>query len=89
MCTWGGISRGALILEISFQGAQLSSKEMPATGETVSITLITPGSKDTLNLEGKVIRGVWGQLDHGPVGKFSVRFNNTPVRLLSLLGSLK
>jgi hypothetical protein len=88
-CTWGATSLEAFILDISLEGAQLSAKEMPAVGESVSIALLMPVSKDLLNLEGKCIRRIWGQLDHGPVGKFSVRFNNTPLRLLSLVGSLK
>jgi hypothetical protein len=88
-CTWGGASREALIPDTSLQGAQLSSKQMPAIGDAVSITLIIPVSKDILNLEGKVLRGVRGHLDQGPACKFSVRFNNPPLRLLTLLGSRK
>jgi hypothetical protein len=88
-CTWGGIGREAFILDLSLKGAQLSSRQMPPVGEAISITLLVPLSKDLINLEGKVTRGIWGQLDHGPVGKFSVRFHNTPLRLMSLVASLK
>jgi hypothetical protein len=88
-CTWGGDSQDASILDLSLKGAQLSCKKMPAVGEAVSITLVHPLYNDILNLEGKALRGVRGHLDHGPVCKFSVRFDNTPLRLLSTLGSLK
>jgi hypothetical protein len=84
-----GLSRDAVLLDISLRGALLSSRFLPPKDDTVVITVRVPVSNDVLNLEGIVTRGVRGQSEHGAVGKLSVRFTSPPLELLSLIRSLK
>jgi hypothetical protein len=84
-----GLSREAVLLNISLRGALLSSRFLPPINDTVVLTVRMPASNDILNLEGKVTRGVRGQSEHGAVGKLSVRFAKPPLQLLSLISSLK
>jgi hypothetical protein len=87
--TYEGVSREAVVLNISLTGALLSSKFMPPIGADVGLTLKPTASKETLKAEGKVIRGGWGISDHGVVGKFGVRFSRTPPQLLTVVTKLK
>lgn len=68
--TYEGVSREAVVIDLSLKGALLSSKFMPPLGASVTLTMKLPSSKEPLKLEGKVIRGGWGMSDHGALGKF-------------------
>jgi len=84
--TYEGVSREAVVIDLSLTGALLSSKYMPPIGSHLSLSLRPPASKETLKLEAQVIRGGWGFSDHGAVGKFGVRFDhNHDPQLIALI----
>jgi hypothetical protein len=78
----------AVVLDISLNGAFLSSTHLPPTGSTVAIALKPPTSNHDLTLEGKVIRGTWAMSDHGKLGRFGIRFSHNSLDLIKLIGSL-
>lgn len=87
--TYEGVSREAVVINLSLNGAQLSSKFMPPLGASVALILKPPSLNEPLKLEGKVIRGGWGISDHGAIGKFGVRFNPPSSSLINLINTLK
>jgi len=87
--THEGVSREAVVINLSLNGAQLSSKFMPPLGASVALILKPPALSEPLKLEGKVIRGAWGISDHGAIGKFGVRFNPSSASLINLINMLK
>jgi hypothetical protein len=84
-----GNSYEAVLLDVSLTGAFLSSKCMPKIGESVTLKLKTPNSKNGIELVGKIIRGVWVVSDHGKLGRFSIRFSHTPLDLIMFINKLK
>lgn len=87
--TYEGVSREAVVINLSLKGALLSSKFMPPIGASVSLTMRPPASKDPVKLEGKVIRGGWGISDHGAIGKFGIRFGANSSTLIAMINKLK
>jgi len=87
--THEGVSREAVVIDLSFTGALLSSKSMPPIGSHVSVTLKPPAVKETIKLDAKVIRGGWGLSDHGTIGKFGIRFLQNRPQLMPLITKLK
>jgi hypothetical protein len=86
--TYEGVSREAVIIDLSLNGAYLASKFLPPTDSCVIITLKTPPSKNALTLEGKVIRGGSTISDHGSLSRFGIRFSHQSLELIGLLNSL-
>jgi hypothetical protein len=87
--TLEGVSREAVAIDLSLKGALLSSKIMPPIGAEITIILRPPGLKNGLRLEARVVRGGWGISDHGAIGKFGIRFRNTPPELMHLINKMK
>jgi hypothetical protein len=80
-----GVSRKAVVVDISLKGALLSSGFPPSKGACITIILQTPHLEQTLSLEGKVIREGWGLPDHGKMCQFGVLFNHAPLDLFKLI----
>ncbi|RPJ13510.1 MAG: PilZ domain-containing protein, partial [Desulfobacteraceae bacterium] len=78
----------AVIVDLSQKGAKLSSKFMPPAGSEIVTTIRSNQLENELKLYGKVLRGARVMTDHGNMGRFVVRFHNTPLDLISLLGKL-
>ena len=86
----GEDSYSAFLLEISSNGAFISSGCSPQTGCPVSIFLQVPESGKEIVLAGHVIRGIRGTSTHGEICRFAVRFNRvTPdsLQLIKILAS--
>jgi hypothetical protein len=86
--THEGVSREAVIIDLSLNGAYLASKFLPPKDSTVTITLKTSPSKNALTLEGKVVRGGSSLSDHGSLSRFGIQFNQQSLELIGLLYSL-
>lgn len=80
-----GVQHEAVALDISLNGALLSSKVVPPTGKSVTLSIKLPVAKDRTAIEGKVMRGVWGFSDHGQVGKFGIQFSHTPPEIFKFI----
>ena len=79
----------ALMLDLSQEGAFLSSTFLPAQQDKVFITVEADCLPAPLTIIGKVLRG--GEMtrsDTGEVRQFGVEFENPPQELLRLLSSL-
>ncbi len=83
-----GNSREATVIDLSINGALLSSRFMPPIGSQVSVSLKPPASKDVIEMDAKVIRGGWGFSEHGAIGKFGVRFAHASPQLIALIPKL-
>jgi hypothetical protein len=84
-----GVQHKAVALDISLNGALLSSKAVPATGKLVTLNIKLPLAKDKIEVQGKVMRRVWGFSDHGQVGKFGIQFSHTPPDIFKFIASPK
>ena len=86
--TFKELTHKAVIVDLSLNGALLSSKFLPPKGTTVKILLPSPQLKETLALDGTVVRGGWGMSDHGEKSRFSVQFDSLTPDLIKILNSL-
>jgi len=86
--TYEGISREAVIIDLSLNGAYLASKFLPPNGGSVKVTLNIPPSKNVLTLEGKIIRGGSTTSHHGSLSRFGIKFDRQSLDLIGLLTSL-
>ena len=81
-------SYDAIILNLSLNGAYISSSFLPSVGETVTITLRTLDLKNSLIIEGLVVRGNSGVSDHGVLKRFGIQFNHSYLQLISIISKL-
>ena len=86
--SYQGISHEAVIVDLSFNGAFLSSKFLPPTNSLIAVTLKTPLLNKPLTLEGKVLRGGSGFSEHGRVDRFGIKFGDTSLDIVQLIGKL-
>jgi hypothetical protein len=86
--TFDGNSCDAVIVDISLEGALISSKFLPPKNADVTLIVQTPLLKKTLLLEGRVIRGNWGMSDHGKLGRFAIKFSRTSLEVIKLINQL-
>ncbi len=77
------------MIDISLNGAFLSSTFMPQIGDSVTLKLKLPPHKDSLELPGKVVRGAWAMSDHGKLGRFGLRFSHTPLDIVRFINKPK
>jgi len=84
----GEDSYSAFLLELSSNGAFLSSVCNPQRGCPVSISLEIPESGKKISLAGHVIRGTRGTSTHGEICRFAVRFNRVTPDSLQLIKTL-
>ncbi len=83
-----GNSYEAVIVDLSIKGAFLSAKILPPNGSVVTVDMQPPAVKRPLSFKGVVIRGTWGMSEHGKLGRFGIRFSDTPLDLLTLIAKL-
>ena len=86
--TYDKVTRQAVIVDLSLNGAFISSKSLPPKDAPVTISLFSTHLKKPLLLDGKIARGGWGTSEEGDVGRFGVRFNRVTPELITLLRAL-
>ena len=82
------VTRQAVIVDLSLNGAFVSSKSLPPKDAPVTISLCSTYLKRPLLLDGKVARRGWGTSEEGDIGRFGVRFERVNPELISLLRAL-
>ncbi len=87
-CAFQGVSREAVILNISLAGALVSANLKPPPGSAVTLTLEPPLLQKPIILEGLVTRDDPSATERGILNRFAVRFTKTSIDLLSLIGKL-
>jgi hypothetical protein len=86
--TYSGTSYSAVMVDVSLGGALLSSQFMPPVGSDIIVTLQPPILERELKLNGRVVRGNWVESAAGKLGRFGIRFTNTPLDLVRLITKL-
>ena len=87
--TYSGTNYSAVIVDVSLTGAMLSSKFMPPVGSDIILTLQPRILERELKLNGRVVRGNWGEATSGKFGRFGIRFENAPIDLVRLITKLQ
>ena len=83
--THEGRIRVASVKDLSLRGASICSVFMPQKGSHVSLALNTPILKETLVLEGKVVRTAEPSSGPGQEQEFAVHFDHSSVALIQLI----
>ena len=83
-----GVSRDAVIVDLSLKGAFLSSKYLPPKDSHVTVTVQPPQVGKKLVLEGKVIRGGQGMSEFGEMSRFGIQFSHSSLDLIELIKKL-
>lgn len=83
-----GIRYDAVIIDLSLRGAYLSSRFLPPSGSSITITLQSAHLDRPLVLEGKVRRGISGMSGHGSSGRFGFEAIKPPLDLTKLVSNL-
>lgn len=86
--TYENVTRQAVIVDLSLNGAFISSKSLPPIDTPVTISLCSTCLKKPLLLFGKITRRGWGMSEEGSVGRFGVRFDRVSPELITLLRAL-
>ncbi len=86
--TYEGISRPAIILDISHRGALISSNFLPPKDCQITITIEPPHSQRPITLTGIVVRGWWGKSREGDVSRFGIRISDVSSGFIGLLHGL-
>jgi len=77
-----------VIVNLSLQGAFISSKFLPPDGSTVTVELRPPSVKKPLSFQSTVLRGTWAMSEHGKMGRFGIRFDVSNPELMLLVAGL-
>jgi hypothetical protein len=86
--TYDKVTRQAVIVDLSLNGAYISSKSLPPKDAPVTVSLFSTHLKRPLLLDGRIARRGWGTSEEGNVGRFGVRFDRVSPELISLLRAL-
>lgn len=86
--TYDRVTRQAVIVDLSLNGAFISSKSLPPKDAPITVSLLSTHLKKPLLLDGKVARRGWGSSEEGQLGRFGVRFDRVSPELISLLRAL-
>jgi hypothetical protein len=86
--TYDKVTRQAVVVDLSLNGAFISSKSLPPKDASVTISLFSTHLKKPLLLDGKIARRGWGTSEECKVGRFGVMFDRTSPELISLLRAL-
>jgi hypothetical protein len=86
--TYSETKYDAVVTDLSFTGAFISSNIMPPKGSKVVLTLNGPLLKKPLILEGKVIHGGRGMSDYGNTGRFGIGFASAPLDLMEFISKI-
>jgi hypothetical protein len=88
--TCDGVSRPALILDISLKGAHLACRHLPAKGSSVTVFLTSPQLPNPLSIESTIVdrrqkTGARAALPVGDWQRFGVSFSRMVFELVPLL----
>ena len=86
--TYSDRAYDAVMVDLSRNGALISAAFMPSIGEQITLSVKSDHLKSELTLTGKVLRGARVTTDHGKKCRFVVRFDQTPLDLIRLIGKL-
>jgi hypothetical protein len=86
--TYDGVSREAVVVNLSMGGAFLSSRFLPPKGGKIEVTLQSRHLKQPLTLEARVVRGDWGASERGEISRFGVQFIRLAPELIAILRTL-
>ncbi len=86
--TYDKVTRQAVIVDLSLNGAFLSSKSLPPKDAPVTVSIFSTHLRKPLLLDGKIARRGWGTSEEGDIGRFGVRFDRVSPELISLLRAL-
>ena len=78
----------AVIVDLSSRGAMITASCVPALHDEVKINLRSKYVLRELNLTGKVLRSGEAMTEYGKKGRFVVRFLESPLDLVLLIGKL-
>jgi hypothetical protein len=87
--TFKELTHKAVVVDLSLNGALLSSKFLPPNGSSIKLLLKSPQSNKTFTLGGTVLRGGWGTSEHGEVSRFAVQIDSLAPDLVKVLNSLQ
>lgn len=79
----------AVIVDLSLNGAFLSSKFRPPEEGSIRICIQSKHLKNPLTMSATVVRGHWGMSEHGKHGRFGVRFSRIAPELIHLINALQ
>jgi hypothetical protein len=86
--TYAGVRYEAVLVDLSFRGAYVSSEFLPPNGSTIMVTLAPPAVKDELVFQATIIRGTWAMSEHGKRGRFGIRFSGASPELMLLISKM-
>jgi hypothetical protein len=78
----------AQILDLSLEGAFLSSTFLPALQSKVLIMPVTDFLKTPLTLKGTIRHSVCAESEFGKVIKYGIEFEDPPLALLRLISAM-
>ena len=81
---FGGAIHKAVIVNLSTNGALISSGSLPPEGAIISIRINHPNLKGPLQVEAQVLSGAWVLPTNSKAGRFRVRFSSNAPELLHL-----
>lgn len=86
--TYGDESHSAVIVDLSQNGAMLSSRCRVPIGDIIGINIPLEDVKKKLTVNGKVMRSTRVATDHGLRYRSVVQFGHTPLDLVILVAKL-
>ena len=86
--TYDGVSREAVVVNLSMGGAFLSSHFLPPKGGKLEVTFQSRHLKQPLTLEARVVRGGWGTSERGEISRFGIQFIRLAPELIAILRAL-
>jgi len=78
----------AVIVDLSSKGALVSASCVPAVNDEVGVAIKSNHLKRDLNLTGRVLRSTDAMTEYGMKGRFVVRFHESPLDLILLIGKI-
>ncbi len=82
-----GISRDGVVIDLSLEGAYVSSSFIPPEDGRIRLTILSDLVKRPLAIEGRVRRWHVGMAESGK-GRFGVKFDHAPIDLADLIRRL-
>jgi hypothetical protein len=83
-----GKKHDAVIIDISLNGAYLSSRFLPPSGRIVRVVVKVPGAGTPIVLEGPVTRISRGMTEYGITSRFGMEFPSPPLQLSEVISAL-
>jgi hypothetical protein len=86
--TFEGATHKGVIVDLSLNGAFISSELLPPPKSVITVLLQSRHLKQPVTLHAHVVRGGWGTAEHGKLGRFGIRFDRAAPELIGLLNAL-